>query len=168
MKIGIIGPGMAGKDTAAEFIAKETGLRYKAGTSKFAAQLVWKRSPIYYTSADACWHDRRNHREMWAKIIGEYNQNDPVALYKDCLAEQDILTGIRWKHEYEACRAAGLCNLWIFVSRPGCWDTTCEVKQEDCDLTIHNTGTLEEFEWKLKNLCEVLDVKERDATLLTT
>lgn len=169
MKIGIVGPGLSGKDTAAEIIARETSLRYKAGTSKWAANLVWHRISTYYSTPEACWQDRRNHREEWAQIIGEYNQDDPVALYRDCLAEQDILTGIRWKHEFDACRAVGLCDLWIYISRPSIpRDGTLEVAQADCDISIYNAGTLSDFEWKVKNLCSVLDAKKKNARLLTT
>lgn len=156
MKIGICGPGMAGKDTVAYALAEMLGLRYFAGTSKWAAQLVFERIKYPYRSAEECWNDRRSHREDWARIIGEYNQHDPIALYRDCLRDQDILTGIRWSHEFAACRAAGLVDLWIYVSREGCKDSTCQVSPQDCDLTIVNDGTLSDLNWKLGNLGMIL------------
>ena len=171
MKIGICGPGMAGKDTVATELASILGLRYFAGTSKWAAQLVFERIGRFYRSVEDCWNDRRNHREEWARIIGEYNSKDPVALYRDCLKDQDFLTGIRWKHEFRACAAEGLVDLWIYVSREGCKDSTCQVTPQDCDLTIVNDGTLGDLNWKLGTIGSILrshlDKENRSASLVT-
>lgn len=160
IKIAICGPGRAGKDTAAEYLAELLRLKYTAGTSLWAAGLVYeyfqKHAPGKYVGKRDCWHDRHNHRTLWAQVIGDYNRDDPVALYRDCLAEQNFLTGIRWRHEQQACKAAKLCDLWIYVDRPGCDDDTNQIKPEDCDFVICNYGTLEQFEEKLRNLANVL------------
>jgi hypothetical protein len=160
MKLAICGPGRAGKDTAAEFLATISPLRYTAGTSYWARHLVfdWMQRDGFpqYADAHACWLDRHNHRQLWAEIIGQYNANDPVKLYRDCLADQDLLTGIRWRHEQSACKGAGLCDLWIWIDRPGCDDPTCQVRAEDCDITILNHGTLEEFHERLRRFASIL------------
>jgi len=153
MKIGICGPGRAGKDTAAEFLRDEFGLRYTHGTSLWAATIVWaemtKTGHGYDTVAE-CFEDRHNHRTLWARIIGKHNAADPVRMYRDCLQAQDLLTGIRWKNEFDACRAAGLCDAWIYISRPGTSDPTCEITAADCDYVIRNHGTLDEFHGELR------------------
>lgn len=171
MKIGIAGPGESGKDTAAEFLAFITHTKYTAGTSRWARHLVYERmteAGHVYADADACWNDRRNHRSLWAAIIGEYNHHDPVSLYRDCLAEQNYLTGIRFLHEFRAIQRAGLCDLWIYVDRQGCNDSTCEIRPEHCDFTIHNYGTMEEFHGKLRRLaaCLRIEAKEKPQTEL--
>lgn len=177
MKIGICGLGRSGKDTAAEFLASITGLKYTAGTSWWARHLVFDwfckcdenlGSGPTYMDADECWRDRHRFRNQWAKIIGEYNANDPVRLYRDCIAEQNFLTGVRWQHEFNAIKAAGLCDLWVYIERPGCVDSTCEIKPEDCDVTIHNHGTLDEFHGKLRRFASILRLppKEKPQTEL--
>lgn len=165
MKIGICGHGRAGKDTAAEWLAKHTGLRYVAGTSYWARHLVFERMSGYgYDNADECWQDRHNYRKIWAKIIGEYNRRDPVQLYRDCLAEQDLLTGVRWLHEFKAIKESGLCDVWMFVHRPGIpVDPTCEITADDCDIAIRNDGTLDEFHEKLRRLAVDLGLSLKHA-----
>jgi hypothetical protein len=154
MKIGIVGPGRSGKDTAAEFLRDEFGLRYTHGTSKWAASIVWASMTQHgycrYDTADEAWEDRHNHRALWAKIIGRYNEADPTRLYRDCIANQDVLTGLRWRSEFLACRAAKLVDCWLWIDRPGCLDPTCEITAADCDFTIRNDGTLDLFRERLR------------------
>lgn len=154
LKIGIIGPGRCGKDTAAEFLAKITPMLYTAGTSYWARHIVYRSLPWYkrlwYWNADRCWRlHRHKARQYWADKIGEYNRDDPVQLYSDCLGEQNFLTGVRWRHEFEAIKKAGLCDLWVWIERPGCVDPTCELTAEDADIVINNTGTLTDFYFEL-------------------
>lgn len=150
MKIGISGPGRCGKDTAAEWLGRHTTMRYKAGTSLWAASMVFdhlqRADGPRYATKDDCWQDRHNHRMLWAEVIAQYNRDDPVAMYRDCLAEQDILTGVRWRHEFEAINAAGLVDLWVWVERPGVeLDLTMQYTADNCDVVVLNTGTLGAF-----------------------
>mgnify|MGYP003654840251 CR=1 FL=1 len=153
MKIGICGPGRAGKDTAAEFLRDEYGLRYTHGTSRWAATLVWvamTKLGHEYDTVEECFNDRHNYRQLWAKIIGKHNAADPVRMYRECLQAQDLLTGIRWRNEFAACKAAGLCDVWLWIDRPNCIDPTCEITPADCDGVIRNHGTLDEFRDELR------------------
>ena len=159
MKIGICGYGEAGKDTAALYLASITGKKYICGTSVWAAPMVFKeiRRRGYgacYQTAQQAWEDRRNHRQLWYDIITDYNANDPAQLYKDCLAEQDFLTGLRHKHELQACKEAGLCSLWLWISRPGYTEASCSITPEDCDRTIENSGSIEAFKLRLHNFAK--------------
>lgn len=154
MKIAICGLGRAGKDTAAEYLRDEFGLRYTHGTSRWAAMIVWvemtKRN-INYDTVQECFEDRHNHRELWAKIIGRHNAADPCRMYRECLEHQDILVGLRWRSEFLACKAAKLWDVSLYVTRPGCIDPTCEVLPGDCDYVIRNDGTLAQFHAKLSH-----------------
>lgn len=160
MRLALCGPGEAGKDEAGDIIASMTNLRYKAGTSKFAAEIVFEHwGHTYYQSVEECWLDRRSHREIWAKIIGEYNREDPIALYKDCLQEQDLLTGLRFRHEMLACKEAGLCDLWIWLDRKGVPpDPTIEYSAFDCDITLDNNGSIADLRNRIKRLCSALGI----------
>ena len=164
-KIGIVGHGDHGKDEFANRLAKASGLRYIAGTSVYAAEFVWwmlRRRFEYaraYPNATACWADRRNHREDWARAIGEYNQDDPVRLYRDCLSFQDMLTGVRWRHEFEPCKEAGIVDLWVWVFDPRKpEDSTCEVTAADCDWVVANDAGLDELDRKAELLA--MHIKE--------
>jgi len=134
---------------------------YTAGTSYWARDIVfdslpwWKR--LWYWNSDRCWRKhRRNNRQYWANKIGEYNQGDPVRLYRDCLQNQNFLTGIRLRHEFEALKRAKLCDLWIWIDRPGCVDPTCEITAKDCNLTLKNHGSLRKFHKTLDRFAETL------------
>lgn len=147
-KIGIVGHGGHGKDEFANRLASVSGLRYYAGTSVYAAEMVFWRLrekheyALNYPNATACWLDRLNHRNDWKEAIGAYNARDPVRLYRDCLSLQDMLTGIRLRREFDAINAARLVDFWIWVERPGYpIDPTCELTKEDCQSVVINDGT---------------------------
>lgn len=160
MRLALSGAGECGKDAAGDILKEVSTLRYTAGTSKYAAEIVfdqWGRDR--YPDAEECWLDRRNHRQTWAQIIGEYNKNDPVALYRDCLKHQDILAGLRYKHEMLACKEAGLVDLWIWIDRKGLpHDSTIQYGPFECDITIDNNGTLSDLRDRLVRLSKALGV----------
>ena len=153
MKIGICGDGRSGKDTAAEFLRDEFGLRYTHGTSRWAASLVWanlNNRGFNYQTLDDCYAERHKYRKKWADIIGAFNASEPTRMYRNCLQNQDVLVGIRWRSEFLACRAANLCDAWLYISRPGTSDPTNEITPADCDYVIRNDGTLDQFREKLR------------------
>ena len=159
LKIGISGHGGAGKDEAGKILAESTTLRYVAGTSKFAEAIVYERWGYqFYPDVFTCWQDRRSHRQKWAEIIGEFNRDDPVALYRRCLANQDMLTGIRYGHEFRACKAAGLVDLWIWIERDVPPDPTMEYTKDDCDFTIENNGDIASLTRKLLAIARAWNV----------
>lgn len=148
MRLGICGPGRCGKSTAAKWLAANTPLRYVGGTSACFREVVFTAmlaDGYCYDSPTSCYEDRHNHRQFWADAIGRHVRQNPVAAYSACLAFQDILEGIRHRRELSACREAGMCDAWIWIERPGCDDPTCEIRASDCDISIDNDGTLEEF-----------------------
>ncbi len=161
IRLGISSPGRSGKDEAAEYLAKFTPLRYIGGTSWFARHYMlgyMTADGHDYADAGQCWDDRHEHRQTWADAIALYNQDDPIRLYRDCMKEQDILTGVRWLNEFQACKAANLVDLWVWIERPGIEpDPTCQIRAEDCDITILNTGTLEEYRARLRRFANFLN-----------
>jgi len=141
-------------------------LRYIGGTSWFAREWVFNefhrcggvRFPPYEDSTEY-WHDRHRARDFWADAIARFNKDDPIRLYRDCLAEQDILTGVRWRREMLACREAGLVDLWLWVERPGTpVDPTQEFTAGECDLTIVNDGTLDDLRKKVERIARGLGI----------
>jgi len=101
--------------------------------------------------------DRMNHREIWAEIINLYNQPDGLKLYRDMVADGEmILCGIRRSAELRACQSTGLVDLCIWIDRPNCQDVTCEVTIGHCDVSVPNHGSKEQFEAKLTRLAHCL------------
>lgn len=173
-RIAICGPGRSGKDVAANTIARVMGVPYLRSTSQAAIDLVWKKwgchqmnyhesargddiHTIKYASKEAMFADRSAHRETWARIIWKYNEPDGVRLYREMIESGEfILCGIRRPEELRACQVAGLVDLTIWIDRPGCEDATCEIQSDDCDLSVPNWGTEEQFVAKLTRLASVL------------
>lgn len=162
VRLAISGPGKSGKDEVASWLANRTQLRYTASTSAYAAphvfELFSKASPGRYKTVEECYADRRNHRIFWADAIDAMNQDDPAFLYRLCLADQDILTGVRKRREFEAVRAANLVDAAIWVERNVPLDCTQEYGAEDCDFTIENNGSLEDLHAKLDRLVKLFNL----------
>lgn len=165
MKISISGHGQAGKDEVAKWLAKHTTLKYTKSTSAYAIPEImpWlqMQGGLYYETPEACYEDRANHRELWAMFIDIMNRHDPAFLYRKCLADQDILTGVRRKHEFQAVLDLKVVDLKIWIERPGNpIDSTQGYGPEYCDLTVINeTGKWEQTEDRLRNIIRVLGLK---------
>ena len=162
--IAICGHGRHGKDTVARIFAHYTRLRYVNSTSWFVAGKMWlslasslveylrlsKFSEEFrggtpesfkaaFPSVTDWFNARSKYRQYWADYIDRYNKPTGTKLYEDCLQQQDILTGIRYPHEFKACVDAGLFTISIWVKQPdGPADPTQLVREEDCDFTIIN------------------------------
>ena len=162
MKISISGFGEHGKDTLAIMFKTVSTLNYTKSTSAYVKtemfQYMLGRGATY-KDEEECYNDRSNHRELWAEYIDEFNKNDPVALYKRCLAEQDILTGVRRRREFNAVMKLNVIDLAIWVDRPG-WhldDTTQQYHAVDCDITIINDYRPNMLR-KVRLLCKALGI----------
>lgn len=164
IKLGISGNGECGKDTVAVWLALHTPIRYTASTSAYAAEEVFDlfqlASPGRYKTVEECYTDRRNHRVFWADAIDAINERDPAYLYRKCLADQDLLTGVRKRREFEAVRAAGLVDAFIWIERKGPPDCTQQYGAQDCDFTIENNGSLEDLYDKLKRLVRLFKLSD--------
>lgn len=161
--IAICGNGGCGKDTAAAYLGSITNLRYVESTSRVAAVEVFKCMNALgicsYQNAEDAHRDRRNHREVWAKMIDLYNYEDPARLYKKCLEDQDILTGVRKRREYEACLAGGLIDFSIWIERAGFDDdSTQEYGPSLCDIVIYNNQCVKALETRLRKIADMFGI----------
>lgn len=174
MKIALCGPGECGKDDGALFLARVSSLRFASiNTSWFARHIVCaalERAPYFltYADADACWEDRRNNRKAWFDIMDAAAAFDPVGFYLPCIADQDILVGMRKHRDYTALKRAGVVDHWIYIDRPGKSESldSLEITPADCDRTIMNDGSLAEYHDKLAALAAEWRILRQDAAVL--
>ena len=143
MKLSISGYGEHGKDELAKILKRISILKYTKSTSAYVKDEMFeymKKLGFQYKDVEECYDDRINHREKWARFIDDFNEEDPARLYKRCLKDQDILTGVRRKHEFEAVKALDVIDICIWVERKNFHknDTTQTYGPELCDMIILN------------------------------
>lgn len=144
-KVLFVGWGRAGKDEAAAYLAKITGLRYAGSFSWAALPYMAARLGVHPQLA---WEQRHQNRELWKKWCDELRVIDQTLLARMALQSGDICAGLRDKIEIEAVSEAKLFDQIIWISRPG---TPCDptVTFLDCHPAItgviQNLGTLEDF-----------------------
>ena len=156
MKILFCGYGRAGKDEAAAYLAKITGLRYAGSFSWAALPYVAARLGIH---PQVAWETRHEHRKQWYDYCNELRASNPTILARRVIVQGDVAAGLRDKIELDAVRAAKLFDHIIWVDRPGIpADPTVTFTREDCTGMIYNGGTLEDFHRQLKDWAEMIDL----------
>lgn len=156
IKLMILGFARHGKDTAAEILRDNLGLKC-ASSSYTAAEKVMvpflASKGITYASLDECYADRVNHRQDWYEQIKAYNTPDGARLAREIYKDNDIYVGMRSAAELEAVKKEELFNYSIWVDRskhvaPES-SLSCSVTQAMADYTIDNNGTLEQLKEKM-------------------
>jgi hypothetical protein len=164
-RIALCGPGRCGKDTAADWLAANTKLRYHQSTSQAAADICFKKlhKKYGYKTPQEAFVDRHRHRTEWAEIIWAYNKPDGIRLYRDMVRTNDVLNGIRKSNELHACKQLGLIDLAIWIDRPGYFEEgSMSLCVEECDIILPNFEQGDTFPKhyyeKLSNLAKALGV----------
>lgn len=156
MKILFVGWGRAGKDEAAAYLAKITGLRYAGSFSWAALPYMSARLGIHPQLA---WETRHQNRELWKRYCDELRLVDQTLLARMALQSGDICAGLRDKIELDAVKAAGLFDKIIWVERYGVpIDSTVTFEKDDpaIDFQLTNSGSLEFFHFNLRALANDL------------
>lgn len=154
MKIFICGDGRTGKDTLAD-MAKKHGFTHESSSHimmrVFLREELARNHGLVYPTEEECYADRVNHRVLWMKLIRQYNDTDPTRLSRLIFRNYDIYVGIRNREEFLASR--DLADLAIWVEKLDCpTDPSNSILEEDCDLTVFNSGSLEDLEYKANRL----------------
>ena len=148
-KLLIIGHGRHGKDTVAELIRDHYNLTF-ISSSWAAARAIMpglEAAGLDYSSVDAAYDDRHNHRELWKRLISEYNEDDKTRLANEILESADIYVGLRCDVEFYAIR-----HLFDYVigvtafDRVGTLDPTFTIDLDECDFILTNDGDEEDLE----------------------
>ena len=170
MKLFICGPSRSGKDTLAQIFSEKCGMSYKSSSQialdHFMKDELFNRYGLHYESDEACYMDRFNHRDKWFEIISMFNSSDKTRLSRMVFKDNDIYVGIRSREEFLASRSLANLSVWV----EGQFGPSGEdefynylVMEDDCDITITNTGTLDELEEKAEALCRILGVRDGEA-----
>lgn len=102
---------------------------------------------VLYASAAEAYAERRNCRDLWAKLISLYNAGDKSRLARDVLARGDVYDGMRCREEFEAAKHLFDHVIWVDASRRlgGAVDPTMAIPQAVAHFTVDNNGTLDDL-----------------------
>lgn len=144
-RVLIIGHGRHGKDTVADLLRDQFGLRVVSSSAFACKKAVFPLLTDIYPDADACFRDRGNHRALWHHAIAAYNLRPGPMLAEQILIEHDAYIGMRKRDEFE--RARGLFDLVIWVDAsdrlPPEPLASNELTASDADWVVDNNGDLD-------------------------
>lgn len=119
-KLLVLGHARHGKDTVSELFATRFGLSFVSSSYFVAERAVrpaLELAGISYSSLDACYADRVNHRAAWFNAIADYNSGDPAKLGRELFSEHDIYCGLRSLREFVALYRESAFDVCIWVDR---------------------------------------------------
>lgn len=119
MKLMILGHGRHGKDTVAEIIQREMGLKFCSSSWFVAEKIMFPAMRLQYKYADVtdCFNDRVNHREEWYQLIKRYNSPDKTRLTREIFSDYDIYVGMRDNVEFLSSREIPDAIIWVDASK---------------------------------------------------
>jgi dephospho-CoA kinase len=162
IKLLVLGHMRHGKDTFAEILNEQFGLRFKSSSVAASEIFIYDalKDKYGYKSPKECFEDRINHRQEWHEMIVEYNKDDKARLAKVILKEADCYVGMRSGLEIEECIRQGLFDLivWVDASKrlPPEPSTSFNIDQSYADIIVDNNGTYEEFVARVHRIGKVL------------
>lgn len=160
-KLLIIGHKRHGKDSMAEILRDNFGLKFKSSSQSAADIFIYDalKEKYNYKTSEECFKDRINHRAEWYEMICDYNKNDKARLAKGILESANCYVGMRDREEIEECMRQKLFDLIIWVDaseRMPLEDSSSFNIDKSCaDLILENNGSLEGFEEKVLRIGKV-------------
>lgn len=150
IKLMLMGYGRHGKDTVADILRSDYGLKI-ANSSWFAAEnavFPTMQKRYGYKDVQSCYDDRHAHRSEWFDLIKAYNTPDLARMSREIFAENNVYVGIRNAYEYFAAREEGIFDFSIWVDarmrvsniEP---DSSCTVDPMMCDYILDNNHNIE-------------------------
>jgi dephospho-CoA kinase len=161
-KLLVVGHMRHGKDTLAELLQEQFGLKFISSSQAAADIFIYNElKELYgYKTPEECYEDRFNHRAEWFNMICDYNKDDKARLAKGILELNDCYVGMRSRVEIEECMNQGLFNLiiWVDASKrlPTENSDSFDIDPTCADIIVDNNGTLEEFKTKVLRIGKIL------------
>lgn len=160
MKIILLGHARHGKDTTADILCKLYGLSFVSSSffvGEKAVRPYLASRGIVYSSMDACYSDRINHRAAWFDAISAYNEIDAAKLGRELFRQYDIYCGLRSVREFQALKAEKAFDVCLWVDRQqhvqAELTTSFNIGLNFADYIIDNNGTVEDLE---VNILEIM------------
>jgi len=161
-KLLILGHARHAKDTFAEILNKEFGLKYQSSSQASADIFLYNalKDKYGYKTPKECFEDRVNHRAEWKQMICDYNKDDRAKLAKEILKNSDCYVGMRDREEIDECIRQGLFDIiiWIDASErlPLEPASSFNIDKTCADIIIENNGTIEGFKEKVLRFGKIL------------
>ena len=162
-KLLVLGHARHGKDTFAEILNEQFGLKFKSSSQAAADIFLYDalKDKYGYTTSEQCFEDRVNHRAEWKQMICDYNKDDRAKLAKEILRTSDCYVGMRDKEEINECMRQGLFDLIIWVDATGRLPeepaSSFDIDKSCADIIIENNETFEVFKEKVLRLGSILN-----------
>lgn len=162
-KLLILGHARHGKDTFAEILNEQFGLKFKSSSQAAADIFLYDalKDKYGYTTPEECFEDRVNHRAEWKQMICDYNKDDRAKLAKEILRTSDCYVGMRDKEEINECMRQGLFDLIIWVDATGRLPeepaSSFDIDKSCADIIIENNETFGVFKEKVLRLGSILN-----------
>jgi dephospho-CoA kinase len=162
IKLLIIGHMRSGKDTLAEILHENFGIKFISSSQACADIFIYDtlKEKYGYKTPEECFNDRVNHRPEWYEMICDYNKDDKARLAKEILKYNNTYVGMRDHDEIEECRKQGLFDLIIWVDAserlPNEDSSSFNITKADADIIIENNQDLKTFKNKIDKLGKFL------------
>ncbi len=161
IKLCIVGSARMGKDTLAEILRDEFGLKFISSSQAAADIFIYDELKVKYgyKTSEECFIDRMNHRAEWYNMICDYNKDDKARLAKGILERADCYVGMRDISEINECMKQGLFDLivWVDASKrlPAESADSFNIDISCADIIIENNGTFDQFKEKVLRLGKI-------------
>jgi deoxyadenosine/deoxycytidine kinase len=137
-KILIIGHGGSGKDTVSNIIANRLDLTFTSSSRFVLENIIYPKLQNFYKSAEDCFNDRRNNRELWHDLILAHNAIDKAKLIKDILYGNDIYCGLRNYEEFKAGKHLFDYVIYVDAGIRVAHDSTMQIPKKEADFVFNN------------------------------
>jgi hypothetical protein len=160
-KILVVGHAQHGKDTFAQLLAQNLGLRSPISSSQLACDLflfeiLRSKYGMAYETPKIAWEDRGHFRSLWFDEICLYNEKDPSRLCRQILEHSDIHTGIRSRAEYEASKHLFDLIIWVDRAQHCMLESkeSMQLTEEDGQVVVDNNGSLDDLGVAAREFCK--------------
>lgn len=154
----IIGHGRHGKDTVAQMISDQMGLKFTSSSLFVGEEAIW---PMWgherYNSFQDMFADRVNYRSTWGDLIAAYNTPDKSRTASEMLERGNhMYVGMRRIAEWQACMDKDLFDhvIWVDATKrlPLEPKDSNEMEAKHADIFIDNNGPEEHLQTVIDNL----------------
>jgi len=162
IKLLVLGSARHGKDTFAEILNEEFGLKYQSSSQASADIFLYEalKDKYGYKTPEECFEDRVNHRAEWKQMICDYNKDDKAKLAKEILKNSDCYVGMRDRSEINECMKQGLFDIIVWVDASGRLPeepaSSFDIDKSCADIIIENNDTFETFKEKVIRFGKIL------------